>query len=683
MALTLDQYGTNLIFKTRDGSGNVFTASGPVSLGANTWWEYQLTITKPIGFTNYTVNVWRFFEKIINYATPVNYAFPFPPASARSSGFCLGCSWDGTNASKQAGGLIDEFETFNYDLGVVGNQMNGHVLSAEPSSDQTRILMKWRYTPNQALDLKRSTDGINWTVLTNSTIVRSFTDPSPQSGQRYIYGLFSYNTNLVAQTTAGLNMPAVENRGRILLLVDTYLSSALTTNISQLQQDLVGDSWTVVTTNAPHHDTWDWYPSNYFNQTWMSNCAYMKSVISSYSNDLKAVFLIGHVTAPYSGMLAEDWHTNDHYGAWPADGFYGDMDTTNWTDSIINYTNTYAPTLQNLLGDGKYDQNTFPSNLELAVGRIDFSGMNAFANTISETNLVKRYLDKLHRYRLGQTLLPNRAIAASYFSDPEQFESDGASLILNAEINGSRIYGFESGKILDGDIFIDKRPCQWGFLAGRGGAVGICQPYGNATNHYHCTADLTVSTNEPPINFYMLLGSYFVDWMADDDFMRGVLATPNYGLASLWKRPSISDWNLGALALGGTLGDALLDSVNSAPTTFSCRATYIMGDPTLRTFITPAISNLSASAAGGSATLTWNPASDPAARYLVYRTTNTGFNSPANFTKLTSTPISANSYTDSYTNQNTKVYQVRVVNKISTASGSFTNLSAGVFITVN
>jgi hypothetical protein len=295
--------------------------------------------------------------------------------------------------------------------------------------------------------------------------------------------------------------------------------------------------------------------------------------------------------------------------------------------------------------------------------------------------LIKRYLDKLHRYRLGQTLLPNRAIAATYFSFPEQYDDpSGANLIQNAVVNSGKMYGFESGKILDGDLFIDHRPCQWGFQAGSGGGNGICQ---DPTNHYHCTADLTVSTNEPPINFYMLLGSWFVDWVNQDDFMRGVLATPKYGVASVWARPTGFIWNLGTLGLGGTLGDALLDTVNSGPALHSCRSTYIMGDPTLRAFLTPAITNLAANVAGASVTLAWNPSSDPAAQYLVYRTTNTAFNSPTNFTKLTSVPIAANTYTDSYTNQNTKVYQVRVVNKISTASGSFTNLSAGVFITVN
>jgi hypothetical protein len=173
----------------------------------------------------------------------------------------------------------------------------------------------------------------------------------------------------------------------------------------------------------------------------------------------------------------------------------------------------------------------------------------------------------------------------------------------------------------------------------------------------------------------------FCHLAADNDYMRAVLAMPDYGLALVWTRAIT--WNFGALALGGTLHDALLDTVNSGSTNYSCRATFILGDPTLRTFITPAITNIAAYTAPGSVTLTWNPAGDPAAQYLVYRTTNCAFNSPANFTKLTSTPIASNSFTDGSPPPATKVYQIRAVSKYSSGSGSFTNLSTGVFITVN
>ena len=43
----------------------------------------------------------------------------------------------------------------------------------------------------------------------------------------------------------------------------------------------------------------------------------------------------GHVPVPYSGDIVPDGHMPDHVGAWPCDGFYGDMDGT-WTDNAVN-----------------------------------------------------------------------------------------------------------------------------------------------------------------------------------------------------------------------------------------------------------------------------------------------------------------------------------------------------------
>src|SRR6185436_10386329 len=81
----------------------------------------------------------------------------------------------------------------------------------------------------------------------------------------------------------------------------------------------------------------------------------------------------------YSGQINPDFHA-DHLGAWPADAYYGDMDG-NWTDNSVNYTQTLntdpvdAARLTNRPGDGKFDQNQFPSAIELEVGRVDLSNM--------------------------------------------------------------------------------------------------------------------------------------------------------------------------------------------------------------------------------------------------------------------------------------------------------------------
>ena len=190
-----------------------------------------------------------------------------------------------------------------------------------------------------------------------------------------------------------------------------------------------------------------------------------------------------------------------------------------------------------------------------------------------------------------------------------------------------------------------------------------------------------ISTNEPPINFYMLSGSYFCDWNGgSDNFMRGVLSTTNYGLASLWTRDGT--WRLGSLAMGGTLSDALLDTVNANPSGRSSRTTYILGDPSLRTFFTPPVTNLAANVQGNTITLTWNGNGDPVGQYLVYRSTSTVINSPTNFTKLTPIPISSLNFVD-ITALINKTYQVRALGKVFTGSGSFTNMSQGVFLYVN
>ncbi|WP_410964493.1 hypothetical protein, partial [Salmonella sp. SAL4447] len=49
----------------------------------------------------------------------------------------------------------------------------------------------------------------------------------------------------------GINCPPTENRGRVILLVDKTLSKALSPELDQLEQDLVGDGWKVVRHDVP------------------------------------------------------------------------------------------------------------------------------------------------------------------------------------------------------------------------------------------------------------------------------------------------------------------------------------------------------------------------------------------------------------------------------------------------
>jgi len=50
-------------------------------------------------------------------------------------------------------------------------------------------------------------------------------------------------------------------------------------------------------------------------------------------------------------------------------------------------------------GDGKFDQDTIPGPVQLAVGRVDLSRMPAFE--ADETTLLRQYLNRNHAWRHG------------------------------------------------------------------------------------------------------------------------------------------------------------------------------------------------------------------------------------------------------------------------------------------
>ena len=104
----------------------------------------------------------------------------------------------------------------------------------------------------------------------------------------------------------------------------------------------------------------------------------------------------------------------------------------------------------------------------------------------------------------------------------------------------------------------------------------------------------------------------------------------------------------------------------------------ILGDPTLRLFRVTPPTNLKAIRAGSAVTLTWLPSSEANRGYYVYRSTNglAGFTTPLN-----SAPTLALSFADTTTATNL-LYQVRAAKLQVTGSGSFTNLSQGIFIAV-
>ena len=191
----------------------------------------------------------------------------------------------------------------------------------------SRIELNWDADTNAtgySISRKLKTSN-TWTVLTNSLpgSATQFTD-TVNAGIAYEYRIIRNSNTITAfsYTYSGIEVPAQEYRGRLILIIDSTHASALAPEIEQLMADLSGDGWKVL-----RHDV---SPAD--------SVTFIKSLITAdYNADIantRCVFLLGHVPVPYSGNLNPDGHP-DHQGAWPADVYYADMNGS-WTDNIVN-----------------------------------------------------------------------------------------------------------------------------------------------------------------------------------------------------------------------------------------------------------------------------------------------------------------------------------------------------------
>src|SRR5207237_540635 len=114
-------------------------------------------------------------------------------------------------------------------------------------------------------------------------------------------------------------------------------TATLAAELNRLQTDLIGDGWQIIRHDVSSSDT---------------PASVRALIINDYNADpanLQTVFLFGHVPVFRSGLLNYDTH-----GArpMPADSYYGDVD-----------------------GDWSNNPSYLPSDVELMVGRVDFSNM--------------------------------------------------------------------------------------------------------------------------------------------------------------------------------------------------------------------------------------------------------------------------------------------------------------------
>jgi hypothetical protein len=177
------------------------------------------------------------------------------------------------------------------------------------------------------------------------------------------------------------------------------------------------------------------------------------------------------------------------------------------------------------------------------------------------------------------------------------------------------------------------------------------------------------------------------DWNAgDDNLLRALLALPTNGLAVITDMGMPAGWDLDALGVGLTLGDAQRCSIDRRGGLVSVRTSFILGDPTLRLgMVEPPSDPTATVSTNGSVYLSWVLPAEQVLGFWVYRSCNPAITNAADFARLTASIHEATNYTDLNPPSGPKVYQIRAIaRQANYEDGStFTNLSQGVFVDVS
>ena len=331
----------------------------------------------------------------------------------------------------------------------------------------------------------------NWgnPIATLPATATGYTDASVAVGTPYEYqvvreqgtSIYEYAYGYVA---TGIGLPLVENRGKVILLVELDTAATLTTELAQLNQDLVGDGWTVI-----RHDV---DPN--------AAIADVQALVATdYAADpanVKSLFIFGHVPIPKSGWLIPDGH---FYRPFPTD-FYYSVIGGNWPCTNVNGPGVLDPS-------SLAQTTTNPEPVTLQTGRVDLWNLPSLDYYKDELERLRNYLDKDHNYRMHAYPIRQKGLLIDGWG-----MADGSGTAQNGWRNFTPFFGptnFGPGDG-SGDWWCDPAvttPYLWAF----GSSAGIYQgPNGMETTW-------EVPFNDPAI-FTMTFGSYFDEWDYQDDY---------------------------------------------------------------------------------------------------------------------------------------------------------------------
>lgn len=463
---------------------------------------------------------------------------------------------------------------------------------------------------------------------------------------------------------SGMDVPQVDYRGRIILVVGNGLNDVLSEEIAQLENDLNGDGWIVV-----RHDL-------EATATPPDVRALVQADQNDAPEDVKALYLLGHVPVAYTGDHAPDGHSY-HQGAWPCDGYYGDVNGE-WTDDAVTSNASSWPWNHNEPGDGKFDQSDFPDSVELAVGRVDLSNLTVF--DAPEADLLADYLDRAHAWKTAQFTVPSTAVVwdnlewAEYPLAVSGYMSAVPCVGIDSVTQLDPLQGRFSEHYLNND---DLFTCHVST-----GLKYDTQAYSIFPGTDHGLNDTDLVSNTRGGVFNLSLGSYYGDWDNRDNFLRALIAKGN-ALAHMWS--GMPNWYLHPMAMGETVGYCAMRTMNNTNADYALQNggwqgqsmeqahMTLMGDPSLRMRYIPPPTGLVSTNEQWFARFTWSPSPAAVDGYHIYRIND----QEGIITRITDEPVQDTVFLSDLQFVPGGRYMVRALQLVTSASGSYYDLSLG------
>ncbi|MCC6840972.1 MAG: hypothetical protein IT230_12515, partial [Flavobacteriales bacterium] len=534
-------------------------------------------------------------------------------------------------------------------------------LAAVVQSSPPRITLSWApFASATNYSIYRKTKGQqSWgnSIASLGGSIGQYVDNTAAIGEYYEYKVVrSGGGTGTGYIASGIDVAPVDDRGLMILLVADNLANGLTAELQQLEEDLRNDGWGVVRHNVP------------LAMPVPSVRALIQADYNAAPDRVKAVYIIGHIPVAYSGALSPDGHP-EHNGAWPCDGYYGDVNGT-WTDNAVNASGAMDARNHNVPGDGKFDQSDFPGAIELQVGRVDLANMPSFQ--AGELELVRAYLNKAHAFKTRQFVPQSRGLVfdnLQWVANPLAGSGyrNVSALVGASNVTNCYPYAQPFSTFVDGQSYL------WTYSSGGG--------WWDNANNVGSTAGYA-SINFGGV-FNMSMGSYFGDWDVANDFLRAPIAGGD-GLTSVWC--GMPHWYFHHMGMGDNIGYSTWATMNNqtlyTPQNGGWQGPQynrvhlaLMGDPSLRMMMVPRPSNLQVANNAGQAAFTWSPAAGQVDGYHVYEVVQGN----GALVRLTSAPVAQTSFSSpAVPFVSGKRYMVRAVKLQTSNTGRYYNLSLGV-----